>query len=93
MTVDNTTIRGKEYYFLEDIHDLTFEFAKVEDYINYTKSVGSTIRTTLSKESVKRQEEVWNIVTEQVKNNYANVDHCTPVRIDNESICATAKKR
>ena len=33
MTVDKTTIRGKEYYFLEDIHDLTFEFAKVEDYI------------------------------------------------------------
>ncbi len=42
-------------------------------YINYTKAVGSTIKTMLSKESVKRQEEVWNIVTEQVKNNYANV--------------------
>lgn len=73
--------------------NVTFEFAKVEDYINYTKAVASTIKTMLSKESVKRQEEVWNIVTEQVKNKYANVDHGTPVRIDNESICVTAKKR
>lgn len=73
--------------------NVTFEFAKIEDYINYTKSVGSTINTMLSKESVKRQEEVWNIVTEQVKNNYADVDDDTPVRIDNESICVTAKKR
>jgi hypothetical protein len=72
--------------------NVTFEFAKIEDYINYTKDVGSTIKTMLSKESVERQEEVWNIVTEQVKNNYANVDHGTPVRIDNESICVTAKK-
>ena len=47
----------------------------------------------LGKESVKRQEEVWNIVTEQVKNNYADVDHRTPIRMDNESICVTAKKR
>ena len=31
--------------------------------------------------------------TEQVKNNYADVDHSARVRIDNESICVTAKKR
>jgi SAM-dependent methyltransferase len=73
--------------------NVTFEFAKVEDYINYTKDVGSTIKTMLSKESVKQQEEVWNIVTEQVQSNYADVDHGTPVRIDNESICVTAKKQ
>jgi hypothetical protein len=49
--------------------NVTFEFATVEDYINYTKAVASTIKTILSKESVKRQEQVWNIVTEQVRNN------------------------
>jgi ubiquinone/menaquinone biosynthesis C-methylase UbiE len=69
---------------------VTFEFATVEDYINYTKAVASTIKTMLSKESVKRQEEVWNIVTEQVRNNYASAP--VPVRIDNECICVTAKK-
>jgi enediyne biosynthesis protein CalE5 len=55
--------------------NVTFEFATVEDYINYTKAVASTIKTILSKESVKRQEEVWNIVTEQLRNNYATLDN------------------
>jgi enediyne biosynthesis protein CalE5 len=73
--------------------NVTYEFATVEDYINYTKAVASTIKTILSKESVKRQEEVWNRVTEQVRNNYATVDNSIPVRIDNECICVTAKKR
>jgi enediyne biosynthesis protein CalE5 len=72
--------------------NVTFEFASVEDYINYTKDIGSTIKTMLSKESVNRQEEVWNIVTEQVRNNYATVGHSAPVRIDNEYICVAAKK-
>jgi enediyne biosynthesis protein CalE5 len=77
--------------------NVTFEFPSVEDYINYTKAIGSTIKTMLSKESVNRQEEVWNIVTEQVRNNYAAVGHSTnvnnqPVKIDNECICVAAKK-
>ena len=47
----------------------------------------------LSKESAERQEEVWNIVTEQVRNNYAAVsNNLQHVRIDNECICVTAKK-
>jgi hypothetical protein len=47
----------------------------------------------LSKESVKRQEEVWSIVTEQVRNNYA-ASHSSNqrVRMDNECICVAAKK-
>ena len=72
--------------------NVTFEFPRVEDYINYTKDIGSTIKIMLSKESVDRQEEVWNIVTEQVRNNYAAVNNQQPVRIDNECICVTAKK-
>jgi ubiquinone/menaquinone biosynthesis C-methylase UbiE len=72
--------------------NVTFDFAKVEDYIDYTKAVASTIKTMLSKESVNRQEEVWNIVTEQVRNNYVAVGNGAPVRIDNECICVTAKR-
>ena len=72
--------------------NVTFEFPRVEDYINYTKAVASAIKTMLSKESVNRQEEVWNIVTEQVRNNYVAVGNSAPVRIDNECICVTAKR-
>jgi SAM-dependent methyltransferase len=77
--------------------NVTFEFPKVEDYINYTKAVASAIKIMLSKESVNRQEEIWNIVTEQVRNNYAVVGHSTAVnnqsvKIDNECICVAAKK-
>jgi hypothetical protein len=72
---------------------VTFEFPRVEDYINYTKDIGSAIKIMLSKESAERQEEVWNIVTEQVRNNYAAVsNNLQHVRIDNECICVTAKK-
>jgi hypothetical protein len=52
----------------------------------------------LSKEPVKRQEEVWNIVAEQVRNNYttATTGHSyaaiQSVRMDNECICAADKK-
>jgi hypothetical protein len=45
----------------------------------------------LCKESVNQPEEVWNIVTEQVRNNYA-AGHSAPVRIDNEYICVAAQK-
>jgi hypothetical protein len=72
--------------------NVTFEFPRVEDYINYTKDIGSTIKIMLSKESIERQEEVWDIVTEQVRNNYAAVNNQQPVRIDNECICVTTKK-
>jgi hypothetical protein len=34
--------------------NVIFEFAKVEDYINYTKDIGSTIKIMFSKESVNR---------------------------------------
>ena len=57
--------------------NVTFEFAKVEDYINYTKAVASTIKTMLSKESVNRH-------SAAVNNQF--------VRIDNECICVTAKR-
>jgi len=73
--------------------NVTFEFPRVEDYINYTKDIGSTIKIMLNKESVERQKEVWDAVTEQVRNNYAAViGNNQPVRIDNECICVTAKR-
>jgi enediyne biosynthesis protein CalE5 len=81
--------------------NVTFEFATAEDYIDYTKAVTrNTVNSMLSKESAKRQEEVWNIVTEQVRNNYTTAitdDHSAtatnqPVRMDNECICVSAKK-
>jgi ubiquinone/menaquinone biosynthesis C-methylase UbiE len=72
--------------------NVTFEFPRVEDYINYTKAVASAIKTMLSKESDKRQEEIWNIVTEQVRNNYTTTTTNQSVKIDNECICVIANK-
>jgi ubiquinone/menaquinone biosynthesis C-methylase UbiE len=80
--------------------NVTFEFATVEDYINYTKAVSAPIKNMLGKESVKRQEEIWDIVRQQVRSNYStdtggdNDDTATnqSVKMDNECICTTAKK-
>jgi hypothetical protein len=48
----------------------------------------------LSKEPVNGQEEIWNIVKEHIRNNYAATGHRTanqPVRMHNECICMIAK--
>jgi hypothetical protein len=45
-----------------------------------------------------QQEEIWNIVTEQVRNSCTATSHShsspanQPVRMDNECICVAAKK-
>jgi hypothetical protein len=43
-----------------------------------------------------QQEEIWNIVTEQVRNSCTATSHSSPanqpVRMDNECICVAAKK-
>jgi uncharacterized protein YchJ len=72
--------------------NVTFEFPRVEDYINYTKAVASVIKTMLSKESDKRQKEIWNIVREQVRNNYTTGITNQSVKMDNECVCVTANK-
>ncbi|HEY7572362.1 MAG TPA: methyltransferase domain-containing protein [Nitrososphaeraceae archaeon] len=72
--------------------NVTFEFATVEDYINYTKAT-APIKTMLSKESVERLEEVWSIVEEQVRNNYTDGHSANQsVKMDNECICVIANK-
>ena len=70
--------------------NVTYEFATVEDYINYTKAVATTIKSALSNESVKRQEAVWNRVREQVRKRHTTANKS--VRMDNECICIAAKK-
>jgi SAM-dependent methyltransferase len=72
--------------------NVTFEFSTVEDYINYTKAVAAPIKSMLSKVSVERQEEIWNIVREQVRNNYTTGITNQSVKMDNECICVTANK-
>ena len=67
-----------------------YEFATVEDYIDYTKAVATTIKSALTNESVKRQEAVWNIVREQVRKRHTTANKS--VRMDNECICIAAKK-
>lgn len=81
-----------------DIHyetlNVTHEFATVEDYINYIKAISAPITSILSKEPLKRQEEVWNMITEQVRNKYTTASAATNhhIRMDNECICVAAKK-
>jgi enediyne biosynthesis protein CalE5 len=77
--------------------NVTFEFATGEEYINYTKAVAAPIKSMLSKESDERQEEIWNIVREQVRNNYTmgagdGDTNSHPVIMDNECIFVAAKK-
>jgi hypothetical protein len=78
------------YRFHSERINVTFEFAIVEGYVSYTKAVSAPIVGILSKESVKRQEEILNMVRERVRNNNVitndNSANQQSVRMDNECI-------
>jgi enediyne biosynthesis protein CalE5 len=69
-----------------EIQNVTFEFASVNDYINHVKDIAAPLNAILDKESTKRQEEIWKMIAEEVKDNYANTNNNDAVQMNNECI-------
>ena len=46
----------------------------------------------LEKVSATRQDEIWNMVSKEVKDNYTNKDNVGSVQMNNECICFVGTK-
>ena len=66
--------------------NVTFEFASVNDYINHVKDIAVPLNAILDKESTNRQEEIWKMIAEEVKDKYTNTNNDGAVQMDNECI-------
>jgi enediyne biosynthesis protein CalE5 len=69
-----------------EIQNVTFEFASVNDYINHVKDIAAPLNAILDKESTKRQEEIWKMIAEEVKDKYTNTNNDGAVQMNNECI-------
>ena len=69
-----------------------FRFDSVQDFISYTKATAAPIKFILDKESETRQEEIWNKISNEVLNNYANQGN-NAVTMNNECICVVGTKK
>ena len=67
-----------------EIQNVTFEFASVNDYINHVKDIAVPLNAILDKESTKRQEEIWKMIAEEVKDKYTNTNNDGAVQMNNE---------
>jgi ubiquinone/menaquinone biosynthesis C-methylase UbiE len=82
----------------KDIHierqNVIFEFDSVNDYINHVKDIAAPLKAILEKESEKKQEEIWKVVSKEVKANYTNTDNDDDgsVIMNNECICFVGTK-
>jgi ubiquinone/menaquinone biosynthesis C-methylase UbiE len=66
--------------------NVTFEFASVNDYIKHVKDIAVPLNAILDKESTNRQEEIWKVIAEEVKDNYTNTNNDGSVQMNNECI-------
>jgi SAM-dependent methyltransferase len=69
---------------------VTFEFESGEDYCRYCQAVSASARTTLSKVTEERKEDVWRKVAKEAARNYGTANGL--VKMDNESICIVGKR-
>ena len=68
---------------------VTFEFDSAEDYVRFTQDIAAPVNMMLANETAEKKSEIWNIVTDKVKSQYARDNG--HVILDNETICVVAK--
>jgi SAM-dependent methyltransferase len=75
-----------------EIVEVTFEFNSPEDYVRYTQDISAPIKLMLANETEMRREEIWKILGDRVRIQYA-ANGGGSVRFKNEAICVVGQKR
>lgn len=70
---------------------VTFEFDSAEDYVRFTRDIAAPVSMMLANETAEKKSEIWNIVTDKVKSEYAKNNG--RVILDNEAICVVANRQ
>ena len=70
---------------------VVFEFNSAEEYTEFNRDIVAPIRIMLANETEDRKQEVWNAVTDQVKQRFVDKD-TGRIKLANEAICIVGSR-
>jgi ubiquinone/menaquinone biosynthesis C-methylase UbiE len=70
---------------------VVFEFNSAEEYTEFNQDIVAPIRIMLANETEDRKQEIWNAVTDQVKQRFVDKD-TGRIKLANEAICIVGSK-
>jgi hypothetical protein len=70
---------------------VVFEFNSAEEYTEFNQDIAAPVRIMLANETEERKQEIWNAVTDQAKQRFADKD-TGRIKLANEAICMVASR-
>jgi ubiquinone/menaquinone biosynthesis C-methylase UbiE len=70
---------------------VVFEFNSAEEYTEFNQDIVAPIRIMLANETEYRKQEIWNAVTDQVKQRFVDKD-TGRIKLANEAICIVGSR-
>jgi ubiquinone/menaquinone biosynthesis C-methylase UbiE len=70
---------------------VVFEFNSAEEYTEFNQDIVAPIRIMLANETEYRKQEIWNAVTDQVKQRFVDKD-TGRIKLANEAICVVGSR-
>ena len=70
---------------------VVFEFNSAEEYTEFNQDIVAPIRIMLANETEDRKQEIWNAVTDQAKQRFADKD-TGRIKLANEAICIVGSR-
>lgn len=70
---------------------VVFEFNSAEEYTEFNQDIVAPIRIMLANETEDRKQEIWNAVTDQVKQRFVDKD-TGRIKLANEAICIVGSR-
>ena len=70
---------------------VVFEFNSADEYTKFNQDIVAPVRTMLANETEERKQEIWNAVTDQVKQRFVDKD-TGRIKLANEAICIVGSR-
>jgi ubiquinone/menaquinone biosynthesis C-methylase UbiE len=71
--------------------NVIFEFNSAEEYTEFNQDIAAPVRIMLANETEERRQEIWNAVTDQAKQRFADKD-TRRIKLANEAICIVGSR-
>jgi len=70
---------------------VVFEFNSAEEYTEFNQDIAAPVRIMLANDTEERKQEIWNAVTDQVKQRFVDKD-TGRIKLANEAICIVGSR-
>ena len=70
---------------------VVFEFNSAEEYTEFNQDIAAPVRIMLANDTEERKQEIWNTVTDQVKQRFVDKD-TGRIKLANEAICIVGSR-